>query len=171
MPLVQEIKYEETTGNWKNRSPEEISKAVLFMLYDVRGKIGKLEHSFLGVGLTRVLVAIEAGKYEVNGGISTRIDLSSAKGVINTYREYSEGGCRSCSKLGRETINSQDATSGLYCEVSDPNYNKNARGGKPGVKYSGFSPKVNEHYKTPCTNWKPRFSPPLEILIKQNNSR
>ena len=166
MPLLQEIKYEEKTGDWTNRPSEEVSKAVLSMLHDVRDSVGKLENSFLNVSLARVLEVVESGKYELNGNVSTRINLSSAKSVINSYREYSEGGCQSCVSLGRETIDAQDATSGRYCQVSDPDFNKNAIGDELGVRHEGFSPKINKHYKNPCGDWKPKFLPTLDKLIE-----
>ena len=166
MPLLQEIKYEEKTGNWANRSPEEVSKAVLSMLHDVRDSVGKLENSFLDVSLARVLEVVESGKYELNGSVPTRIDLSSAKRVIDSYKKYSEGGCQSCLSLRRETIDAQDATSGWYCKVSDPDFNKNAIGDELGVRYGGFSPKISKHYKNPCGDWKSRFPPTLDKLIE-----
>ena len=135
------------------------------MLRDVRVDIGRVDSSFADVDLTKVLAVVEAGKYEINGNVSTRIDLSYAKGVIDAYRRYSEGGCQSCVNLGRETIDTQDATSGWYCRVSDPDYDKNAVGDGPRVRYSGFSPKVRKHYQNPCSDYVPRFSPPLKELI------
>lgn len=166
MPLLTEITYEEKTGNWENCPPKEISKAVLSMLHDVRDSVGKLENSFANLNLARVLKVVEKGKYEINGSVSTCINLSSAKEVINSYREYSEGGCKSCVHLGRETIDAQDGTSGEYCEVSDPDFNKNARGDELGVRYAGFSPKVKKHYEKPCRDWKPKFSPTIDELVK-----
>ncbi|KKL12539.1 hypothetical protein LCGC14_2534790, partial [marine sediment metagenome] len=37
-----------------------------------------------------------------------------------------------------------------------------------GVRYEGFSPKVNRYFKNPCNDWEPRFSPTIEKLIEQN---
>ena len=67
--------------------------------------------------------------------------------------------------LGREIIDAQSATSGLYCQVSDPDYDANAIGDRLGVRYSGFSPKVKNHYDMPCDDWKPRFPQKLEEII------
>ena len=168
MPLLQEVKYETKMDRLGDIPAEEVPKVVLSMLHDVRDSVGKLDSSFLNVGLARVLEVIKDGKYELNGEVSTRIDLSSAKGVIDAYRKYSEGGCQSCLNLGRETIDAQDATSGWYCRVSDPNFNKDARENELGVRYEGFSSKINKHYKSPCgSDWKPRFSPKLEKLISE----
>lgn len=161
MPLLSEIKYETKIKELKDISPE----SVLAMLRDVRTNIEKLESNFAIVDLTRVLQVVESGKYELNGDILTRINLSSAKKVINAYKEHSEGGCQSCVSLGRETIDAQDATSGWYCQVSDPDCNTNARGNEHRILYEGFSPKVKKHYHAPCDSWKPRFSPKLEVLI------
>jgi len=165
MALSSEIKYETEIKGLKDISPE----AVLSMLRDVRVDIGRLDNYFANVDLARVLTVVEAGKYEVNGKVLTRIDLSSAKDVINAYREYSEGGCQSCTDLGRETIDAQDATSGWFCKDSDPDYNPNPRSDKPKVTYSGFSPKVRSHYEKPCDSLEPRFSPKLEVLLETNN--
>ena len=161
MVLLSKIKYETSINDLKDISPD----SVLSMLRDVRVDIGKLDGSFTDVDLTRVLSIVETRKYEVNGSVSTCIDLSSAKGVIDAYRRYSEGGCQSCLSLGRETIDAQDATSGWYCQVSDPDYDSNVIGDRPGVRYSGSSPKVKRHQNTPCDFWEPRFSPKLEELI------
>ena len=89
----------------------------------------------------------------------------SARKVIEVYREYSGGGCQSCISLGIETIDAQDATSGWYCKVSDPDYNQNSVGDKPRVRYEGFSPKVRKHYNNPCNSWNPVFSPKIEELL------
>jgi len=161
MALLSEVKYETDIRGLKDISPE----SVLSMLQSVKTDIGKLDGSFADVDLTKVLEVVETGKYEVNGSISTCIDLSSAKGVIDAYKRYSEGGCQSCVSLGRETIDAQDATSGWYCRVSDPDYDANTIGDRPGVRYSGFSPKVKKHHNMPCGDWEPRFSPKLEELI------
>jgi len=161
MTLLSEVKYETGIEGVKDISPE----SVVSMLRDVRVDIGKVDDSFANVDLSQVLLVIEAEKYKVNGNISTRIDLSSAKGVIDAYRKYSEGGCQSCVSLGREIIDAQDASSGWYCQVSDPDYNAHLMSDRHGVRYSGFSPKVNKHYDLPCNDWEPRFSPKLEELI------
>jgi len=166
MPLLQIIEYERKIGRLGDISPEAVPEAVLSMLRDVRESVGKLDNSFLDVGLTGVLEAVEAGEYEVDGNVPIRIDLSSAKSAIDAYREYSEGGCQSCVNLGIETIDAQDATSGWYCRVSDPDYNKDkARKDGIGVRYQGFSPKIRKHNKDPCNDWKPRFFPKLRELI------
>ena len=161
MVLVSEVKHEIRITDLKDISPE----SVLSMLHEVRADLEKLDGSFADLDLTRVLAVVEAGKYEINGSVLTRIDLSSAKRVVKAYRENSEGGCKSCVNLGRETIDAQDATSGWYCRLDDPDYDKNAVGDRLGVRYEGFSPKVTRHYNTPCDSWKPKFSPKLEELI------
>lgn len=162
MALTSTVKYETTIKDLKNISPE----SVLTILHNVRADIGRLDGSFTDVDLRKVLEIVEAGKYKVNGS-STLIDLSSAKVVIDAYRKYSEGGCQSCTSLGRETIDAQDATSGWYCQIFDPDYDAEVIGDRPGVRHSGFSPKVRRYYKTPCDDWNPRFHPKLEELIKQ----
>lgn len=168
MPLLQEVKYERKIDRLGDIPTGDVPKEVLSMLRDVRDSIGKLDGSFANVDLLNVLKIVETGKYEIEGNVSTKIDLSSAKSVINAYREYSEGGCQSCVSFGRETIDAQDATSGFYCQVSDPDYNENAIGDRPGVRYSGSSPKIKKHYKNPCGDWKPRFSPRLEELASRD---
>lgn len=165
MALTSQITYETRIKGFKDISPE----SVLSMLHDVRDDIKKLDAGFADADLKRVLAVVETGKYVVNGKVSTHIDLSSAKSVIEAYREHSEGGCQSCKSLGRETIDAQDASSGWYCEVSDPDYNKNAVGDEPGVLYEGFSPKVKKHYHDPCKSWEPTFSQKLEEIIRSNS--
>ncbi|MEK6873607.1 MAG: hypothetical protein AABW91_02085 [Nanoarchaeota archaeon] len=162
MPLLQEVKYKTGIKRFEDISPQ----SVLSMLYDIRKSVGELDGTFVDSDLAEVLSVIEAGTYEINGTISTRIDLSFAKSIVKFYREHSEGGCQSCISLGRETIDAQDATSGWYCEVSDPDFDKNAVN-RPGVRYSGFSPKTNKYYQSPCKDWKPKFSPTLDKLIRQ----
>ncbi len=161
MALLSEVKYETSIRELKDISPDSVRS----MLREVQKDIEKVDSSFADADLTKVLAVVETGKYEVNGSVSTRIDLLSAKGVVDAYRRYSEGGCQSCVSLGRETIDAQDATSGWYCRVSDPDYDANAIGDRPGVRYSGFSPKVRKHHDVPCDDWKSRFSPKLEELI------
>ncbi len=159
MPLLLEVKYETEIKEYEDISPE----AVVSMLREVRTDVSKFDNSFADADLTRVLAVVEAGKYEITGSVPTRIDLSSARKIVNSYRCGTKEGCTSCVNLGRETIDAQDATSGYYCKVSDPDYNVYAVGG--GCKYSGFSPKVKKHMDTSCDSWKPRFSPRLEELV------
>ncbi len=166
MALLQEVKYETDIKKLEDIYPQSI----LSILHDVRTNIGKLDTPFLDTDLKKVLAVIESGNYEVNGTVSTRINLSSAKSVIDAYRKYSEGGCQSCVSLGRETIDAQDAKFGFYCEVSDPDFNKNTVGDRLGVRYEGFSPKIRKHYKSPCGDWKPKFSLTLDKLIEQQSS-
>lgn len=160
MTLLSEVKYE-TSIKAKDMS----SESVLSMLQDVRVDIGKLEGSFADVDLIRVLAVVEAGKYEVNGNVSIRIDLSSANEVIDTYRRYSEEGCLSCVSLGIETISAQDTITAWYCQVSDPGYDDSVSGDIPRVRYKGFSSKIRKHHSVPCDSWEPRCSPKLEELI------
>jgi hypothetical protein len=149
---------------------EDISpKSVILMLQDVRVYIGKLETSFAKNDLSEIVAIVESGSYKINGSVSTCVDLSSAKGVINTYREYSEGGCKSCISLGREVIDAQDATTGWYCKISDPDYDADTPAKDQRVRYEGFSPKVKEYYDAPCNSWKPKFSLKLEELIEKEN--
>jgi hypothetical protein len=165
MALLTSVEYKTKLVELKDISPA----AVLDMLSDVRASIAKLDIHFAGADLAKVLTAVEAGKYEVCGDITACIDLSSAKGVIHAYRMRSEGGCQSCTHLGRETIDAQDASSGWYCEVSDPDYDKTAIGDKPRCRYANFSPKVKKHYDLPCESWQPQFSLRLAEFIKGAN--
>lgn len=161
MALVSRLSYELRTNGSKDISPDY----VLRMLNEVREDIASVDANFVDSDLAEVLAIIEAGKHEIQGKIQTIIDLSSAQSVVNAYRKKSEGGCQSCINLGIETIDAQDASSGWYCEDSDPDFNK-AAGEKHGCKYSGFSQKVKAHYKNPCDSWLPKYSPPLAELIK-----
>ena len=161
MPLLLNATYEP-----KMRSVEEISpESILAMIKDVRDEIARLEPSFRDDNLTMVWEIIESGQHIVKGDTPTKINLRAAAGFVSEYRKHSEGGCQSCVNLGRETIDTQDATSGWYCRVSDPDYDKNGVGDGPRVRYSGFSPKVRKHYQNPCSDYVPRFSPPLKELI------
>ena len=167
MALLSEVKYETNIKDLNGISPD----SVLSMLMDVRADIRRVDGSFADVDLTRVLKIVQAGEYTVkgeytvNGSISIHINLLSAKGVIDSYKRYSEGGCDSCVNLGRETINAQDGTTGWYCQVSDPDYVTNVVTKRSEVRYSGFSPKVRMYHDKPCDDWKPKFSPKLEELI------
>jgi ribosomal protein L18E len=166
MVLLSKVKYETNIKELKDIS----SDSILSMLKDVKADIRRVDDSFTDVNLVRVLAIIEKGKYLVNGSVITIIDLSSAKNVVEAYRRYSEGGCQSCINLGRETIDAQDASPGLYCRVNDPDYDANALGYRSRVSYSGFSPKVRKHHNLPCDDWKPRFLPKLEELISKKIS-
>jgi len=164
MGLVQGLRYE-TDIKGRDITPE----VVLSMLRDVRAEIGMIGGSFRQSKLTRVLSIVEDGSYEfqgAQGAARTHVNLSAAKKIIDTYRELSEGGCKSCTSLGRETVNAQDGTSGWYCRDSDPDFDENAVGDQQGVRMSGFSPKVGRHYQKPCDVWDPKLKPKLEVLIK-----
>lgn len=163
MALMSEVKYETQIKSLDDLN----SESILLMLSDVRSNIGNIDASFSDVPLKKVLEVIENGTYEVNGIIAIRVNLKEAKGVTDAYRKYSEGGCQSCVNLGRETIDAQDASSGWYCRVSDPDFDENAIGDRPGVRYSEFSPKISKYFKSPCDDWKPRFSQNLDELIKE----
>ena len=160
MVLVSELKYETRLKILKDISPQ----GVLEMLRDVRSEIGKLEGSFASVGLKRVLEVVEKGGYKVNGHVLTRIDLSSAKEVVEAYREHSEGGCQSCVSLGGDVIN-DDMDTFFYCEVREDH----ERTPKKCGYNTGLSPETEKHYESPCGSWKPRFSPPLEKLLQGKN--
>ncbi len=141
-------------------------KSVKEMFYDIKSSISKLDNSFENLSNKEILKIIEKGKYKIkNEQFDTIIDLSRPEVVMNIYRNDSEGGCQSCVSLGRETIDAQDATSGIYCKKSDPDYNSHAIG-EPGVKYEGLSPKIRKHYNSPCKDWKPTFSPTIEKLLE-----
>lgn len=163
---MQEIKYEIGIKRLEDISPQFI----LSILYDIRKNIEELDSSFVNIDLVRMLAIIESGKYEINGTVSTRINLSSAKRVVDTYRKYFEGGCQSCVNFGKETIDTQDAKSGWYCKISDSDYNKDEIGNRPRVYYAGLSPKVRKHYKNPCDDWKPLFSSTIDKLIEQEQT-
>ena len=165
MGLVTDIKYETPFG--KGDSKKITPESVLEMLRAVRNDIGSLNPPFVNRSLREVLEVVESGKYTVEGTLTKKIDLREPQAVIQVYRRQSGGGCRSCVSLGRETIDAQGATSGWYCEISDPDFNKNAVGDRHGCRYSGFSPKVKEHYDNPCGDWKPKFSKPLDKILEE----
>jgi hypothetical protein len=164
MSLVSKVKYETSIKKFEDISPD----SVLSMLRDVGADIKKLDDSFQHLDLEKVRQTIEKGEYIIKGKVSTIIDLSEAKEIIEQYREDSEGGCQSCQKLGSEVIDAMDADIGYYCEVADPDCKK---GWIPEyqsrVTYSGNSPKVKKYYHNPCKDWKPTFSPTLEVLISK----
>jgi len=153
MPTKQKLTYESSVD--RINGPEDI----LILLDDVRTSILQINPNFKG-DLKNIVKIVGTGIYEVNGEISKELDLSSARGLIEYFREHSEGGCQSCISLGRQTIDAQDASSGFYCQISDPDYD-----GKKGVKYAGFSPKVSRHYKNPCEVHNPFFSTTLDKLL------
>lgn len=165
MALVTNVKYEPLIKKFENISPAN----VLNMLKDVRADIGRLDPNFANADLLTVLKAVETGKHEIKGAVSIRVNLSSAQGIIETYREYSEGGCHSCVSLGREVIDAQDAEVAWYCMVEDPGYDKIKGSYTIGCDHSGHSKKTKKHYDTPCKAHKPRFSPKLEKLIAEGS--
>ena len=165
MTLISRVKYHAAIKRLEDISPE----AVLGMLKDVGQDIARLNRSFKDTKLAEVLKIVEQREYTIKGRVTTVVDLSSAKGIVDTYREHSEGGCHSCVSLGRETIDAQDAESGWYCGVSDRDYDRVNAGieTRHGCRYTGFSPKVKKHWKSPCDSWKPRFSPKLDELVRR----
>ena len=120
MGLLTKIKYETAIKSCKDITPENI----LTMLRDVRSEIGKLQPTFAQLNLTEVLTVVENENYIVQDTIPTQVNLSNANSAVKAYRKGSEGGCQSCVNLNRETIDAQDASSGLYCGVFDPDYNQ-----------------------------------------------
>lgn len=159
MTLSSNINYKSKIKKADDINPN----SVLGMLEEVRSEISDLDSSFRNKTLKEVLGIIEKGSYRIDGTVKKVIDLSDARGVISAYKENSEGGCQSCVSLGSETLCAEDGECGHYCKVSDPDYDKEARG--VGVKYSGFSPKIKEHYENPCKDWKPKFPQTLEVLL------
>ncbi|MBI2661851.1 hypothetical protein HYX11_00135 [Candidatus Woesearchaeota archaeon] len=157
MVLLSKIEYEPAIKGFKDISPESILK----MLYDVRQEIGKLEPSFADIDLLRVVAIVESGKYEINRNILTKIDLSSAKQIVNTYRNNSEGGCESCSNFSIDIIN-DNRDMFFYCDIKE-HYQRTPQ--ECGHN-NGFSPELAKYYETPCASWKPKFSPKLEELIR-----
>lgn len=165
MVLVQELTYKSHIKELTKRKTPDI----IGLLKDVKETFSKLDPKFKKKSLRDILKLIEKGsdnecKIRIKGKIPYEVDISEAAQVIEFYREHSEGGCKSCVSLRQETIDAQDATSGWYCQVSDPDYDANVIG-RPGVRYSGFSPKVNKHYENPCEDWAPHFQKRLEELI------
>ncbi len=156
MPLLSEITYQTEIRSFEDISPQ----AVLSMLEDIRAEIGKLETSFSEFALGNVLKVVEKGEYQINGDVSTLVDLSSAKEIIDSYRNYSEGGCQSCLDFGRLVLN-EDMDSFSFC-TSKEDTKKTPKECGYGA---GFSPELHKHYKKPCDIWKPRFSPQLEKLV------
>ena len=160
MALVSMVKFETGIKQLKDVNPVSVKA----MLYTIRTEIGRVDPYFADRNLAEVLAVVESGTYQMNGSIAIRIDLSPAKSVIKTYREHSEGGCRSCLSLARRNIPAIDASSGLYCKVSDPDYD--TQGDRLRAHICGLSPKVKRHYESACDAWTPGFSPKLEELVK-----
>ena len=156
MALLSKIKHETGIKNFEDISPE----SVLCMLHEVRVDLGKLDSSFTDVGLARVLEVVKTGEYKINGTISTNIDLSDAKSVIEAYRRYSEGGCQSCVDFERNVLN-DDMECFFYCGRKE-HYIETPK--KCGYG-RGHSPEVNKHYENPCEEHRPKFSPIIEKLI------
>ena len=157
MTLTSTVKYEPIIKKIKDISPESVLK----MVSNVRREIGELDPSFADVDLVRVVAVIEAGKYEINGRITTNLDLSSAKDIINIYRNNSEGGCKSCSDFSSDIINN-DRDTFFYCEKKE-HYQRTPKVCGYNI---GFSPELKKYYETPCNSWKPKFSLRLEELIR-----
>ncbi len=165
MTLVQEVKYESGIKDLKEVNPE----VVFSMICDVRRDIGRINASFLEKDLKSVLGRILDGKYEIRGAeVTSRIDLSEAKRIVEYYKEYSEGGCQSCQNLRKDVIDAEDHLIGSYCNVEDPDYNRSKAGYESGLRYAGLTPKVRIYFHIPCADsWKPIFSPKLEELVKR----
>lgn len=164
MPLTSVVKFETGLPNLGTIPREEVPAKILAMIKEARSEIGKFDPSFSVLDLKEVIRIIDAGNYDITGTVQTRIDLSEAKGKIQTYRDNSEGGCQSCTEFMRHVLN-DDMDSFCYCNTHEHRERtpKECRYGR------GFSPKVKVHYHTPCSpeHWKPRFSPKLEKLIEE----
>jgi len=139
MTLTSTVKYEPIIKKIKDISPESVLK----MVSNVRREIGELDPSF------------------ADGRITTNLDLSSAKDIINIYRNNSEGGCKSCSDFSSDIINN-DRDTFFYCEKKE-HYQRTPKVCGYNI---GFSPELKKYYETPCNSWKPKFSLRLEELIR-----
>ncbi|MBN2421514.1 hypothetical protein JXB27_04515 [Candidatus Woesearchaeota archaeon] len=154
MTLVSTVKYEPKI---KSLEPTNISpKKILEMVQEIRIDMNCINPKF-NPTLKDVLKIIEKGEYELQGAISTRIDFSAAKDIIEIYRRYSEGGCQSCVSLRFDYKFD-------FCGIKEPDSERTKRQCGYG---EGFSPTVKKHYKKPCDDWKPRFAPKLEELLKE----
>jgi fructose-1,6-bisphosphatase len=159
MPVIQKFVYEAPFNEIKS------SEDIIALLNDIENSLSLIDPN-LKKSLRQSLIFAERGRYRSTEKTRKELDLRVAKELIESYRESSEGGCKSCINLGTETICAEDAEVGFYCEVTDPDFDKNATG--LGVRYSGFSPKVSRHYESPCAKWDPRFKKTIEQLLKEN---
>lgn len=158
MGLETKIEYKSKIKNFNGISPDSVKE----MFYDIKSSISRLDNSFEKLKDKEILKIIEEGKYKIkNEQFDTIIDLSYAEAIISSYRENSEGGCQSCVSNHTYVIDAQDHSSQDYCAVSKPNYLDLYE-----LRKAGLTKKIHEHYHSPCSEWKPKFSPTIEKLLK-----
>jgi len=155
MTLVGEITYVSMVSDVNSTS-------VLSMLHDVRKDIGDLDPDFSKKTLPEVVEVIESGQYEVMNGTLTRINLSSARGIVEAYRRGSEGGCMSCKNEQMIVVDAQDRDCFWFCKVHEVDYKTVTKACGYGL---GSSPMVKIHDQNPCDQWDPKFSRTLEKVM------
>jgi hypothetical protein len=157
MPLVSNIIYEPKIEEDEEITPDN----VLAMLEEVRGEIGNLDPTFLNSTLFGVIKVLEKEVYKIEGRIPISIDLSKAKEIIDSYRDFSEGGCRSCKSFSKVVLNS-DMDTFFFCRLKEDSEKTPRECGYD----IGQSPQVKAHYHSPCSSHKPKISIPLSELIR-----
>jgi len=142
LPLFEEIKGEGDLLNLLNDVQRELNS------------LSRLKSS----KLSYVLEFIEKGVFDNNlmvgrGNVKYLVDLSSAKRLIESYREKSEKGCQSCVERGEVHKNLEKY---FYCKLTE-----NERD----IDYKeGRSPKIERYSEKGCGNRIPFFRPIDEVL-------
>jgi hypothetical protein len=135
---------------------------VIVLLNDVASNLHSVGYPTPAVSLKEFLKIIEKGKYETQGKDNLNInsvDLSEAQDLIADYRRQSEGGCESCTHIGRYMPFPDEHVT--YCSLYE---NENIVG-------EGSSPRIETFYETGCDEKKPIFSKTIENIVKEHESK
>lgn len=161
MSLVSQVEYATSIGSFLDLTPDKI----LHMIKEVKSEIGKLQPSFLNKSLREVLAIIERGAYGVNEGDSPkRVNLTSAKMCISSYKQYSEGGCQSCRHCIPYKAEPKEDSLFQYCKIIEKTPEQAI---EVGGRKDGFSPMVKLHFSQPCDRWKPHIPKTLDKVLAE----
>jgi len=139
----------------------EKEEDVITLIREVNSDLSKLGYCNLLISLKKVLKTIESGKYEFQreDSIVDSVDLSKAKNLIETYKRFSEGGCQSCKKMSH------------YMPFPDEHVNYCSKFENKEIVESGFSPRINQFYKTGCEVKEPIFKKSLDKLLEESEDK
>ncbi len=137
------------------------------LVSNVRSCISQLDGMFEDKSYMDVLKIIEQGAYEIKRGflISDRIDLQQARSLIKQYRNCSEGGCTSCTKLGAVKPFRDDAV--YWCDVNEKEEDalKNSVILRWSSSSSSMTPKVKQYWEKGCEARVRKFNRTVEEVL------
>jgi len=147
----------------------EKEEDILKLIADVKESLTSLNPLFKSKTLKETLSIIETEKYDLAKEIerksvviegeykspanSNSVDISNAKKIVDTYREKSEGGCRSCQYKKEDFA--------IWANLGDICTLKN-------LYIDEQKTRIEKHYENPCKDHNPYFSKTIEQLLENS---